>query len=99
MEQVKNIKKSFKESKIYKIYQNLLNRKWFPYVFFLYVIAFIMFFATLVNNEFTIPVSGDFTLQEIPFYYNGYDEKRLHPHRRCNPFGNTYEYDVLLRSA
>ncbi len=74
MEQVKNIKKSFKESKIYKIYQNLLNRKWFPYVFFLYVIAFIMFFATLVNNEFTIPVSGDFTLQEIPFYYNGYDD-------------------------
>ena len=27
-----------------------------------------------MTNMFTIPLGGDFVLQEIPFYYNGYDD-------------------------
>lgn len=74
MEQVNRIKKSVKETKIYKFFTRMLEHKWVPYVVFLYIIAFAMFSITLINNKFTIPVSGDFTLQEIPFYYNGYDD-------------------------
>ena len=44
------------------------------YKLFLYFIAFCLFAYTLINNMFTIPLGGDFVLQEIPFYYNGYDD-------------------------
>ena len=44
------------------------------YILFLYFIAFCLFAYTLINNMFTIPLGGDFVLQEIPFYYNGYDD-------------------------
>lgn len=76
MEQVKTIKKPKWKvlEKINDVIEKISNRKWLPYVLFLYFIAFVMFAFTLVRNQFTIPVSGDFTLQEIPFYYNGYDD-------------------------
>ncbi len=47
------------------------NRK---FVVLLYILALCVFGFTLFTNYFTIPVSGDFKLQEIPFYYNGYDD-------------------------
>ena len=47
------------------------NRK---FVALLYLLALCIFGFTLFTNYFTIPISGDFKLQEIPFYYNGYDD-------------------------
>ena len=44
------------------------------YTFFL-VFMGVMFFAyALVTNLLTIPLSGDYVLQQIPFYLNGYDD-------------------------
>lgn len=60
--------------RIRRIYSLLASKKWVAYTVFLYLVCFAMFIMTLVRNEFTIPVSGDFTLQEIPFYLNGYDD-------------------------
>lgn len=57
-----------------KQYQSLSKRKYLPFIIFMYLVAFTMFFYTLIRNQFTIPVSGDFVLQEIPFYFNGYDD-------------------------
>ena len=75
---LKNIKESLKNFNLIKFiketYQKLKQNKWVRFVVFNYVIAFIAFSITLINNHFTIPVSGDFVLQEIPFYYNGYDD-------------------------
>ena len=60
--------------KIKKLFLSAKKNKYVTFIFFLYVISFIMFSITLLNNNFTIPLSGDFTLQEIPFYFNGYDD-------------------------
>ena len=60
--------------KIKDIYQRLAKKRWLGFIVFSYVVVFLMFFIVLVRNSFTIPVSGDFTLQQIPFYYNGYDD-------------------------
>ncbi len=38
------------------------------------VVAFLFFGYTLVTEYFTIPLGGDFTQQQIPFYTNGYDD-------------------------
>ncbi len=57
-----------------EIFEKVTSNSWFNYVVFLYVIAFLAFFNTLANNSFVIPVSGDFVIQEIPFYFNGYDD-------------------------
>lgn len=46
------------------------------FILMLYVFAFLTFLITLVQNYFVIPVSGDFILQEIPFYYNAWDDWR-----------------------
>lgn len=60
--------------KIKELFLSLKKNKYISFIFFLYVVSFIMFSITLFNNNFTIPLSGDFTLQEIPFYFNGYDD-------------------------
>lgn len=44
------------------------------FVLFLYLISFGICIYTLIFNRFVIPITGDFKLQEIPFYYNGYDD-------------------------
>ena len=36
--------------------------------------AFFCFATTYFTNMFTIPLGGDFVLQEIPFIFNGYDD-------------------------
>ena len=61
-------------SKIKDIYVKLSKTRYFSFIVFLYLVGIIMFISTLIRNNFTIPVSGDFTLQEIPFYFNGYDD-------------------------
>ena len=63
------------KSETYNDVKNYLGRHTnVKYVLFLYMIAFLLFAITLINNQFTIPLGGDFVLQEIPFYYNGYDD-------------------------
>ena len=44
------------------------------YTLQLYLIAFGVFIVSLLTNELTIVLSGDFYLQQIPFYHNGYDD-------------------------
>lgn len=44
------------------------------YVFFLFFMGVMFFAYALVTNLLTIPLSGDYVLQQIPFYLNGYDD-------------------------
>lgn len=60
--------------KIKNKFGKFTNNSWFNYVFLLYLVAFLAFGYTLIHNSFVIPVSGDFVIQEIPFYFNGYDD-------------------------
>ena len=73
-----DIKQKLLENKVVKYLVNFYNKvtqnTWVTYVIFLYVVGLLVFGYTLVNNSFVIPVSGDFVVQEIPFYYNGYDD-------------------------
>ena len=69
-----NIKDSKFGQLVSNVYNYLSSKKWVRFVFFMYIVAFTMFAYTLVRNQFTIPIGGDFTLQEIPFYFNGYDD-------------------------
>ena len=73
-EAVKSINEQPFFSKLKTLFRKLTQNRFFCYVIFLYVIVFLMFLVTLIRNSFTIPMSGDFTLQQIPFYYNGYDD-------------------------
>jgi uncharacterized membrane protein YfhO len=44
------------------------------YGIFLTIIAILFFGFALFSNSFTIPLSGDYVMQQIPFYFNGYDD-------------------------
>lgn len=44
------------------------------YILFLAVLGVAYFGVALFNNQFTIPLGGDYTQQTIPFYTNGYDD-------------------------
>ena len=44
------------------------------YILVTAVIAFSYFGFVLITEQFTIPLGGDFTQQQIPFYTNGYDD-------------------------
>lgn len=79
---VKNFFGNFKEKlmknkftrKILEIYEKLSKNTWVTYVAFLYILAFACFGYTLIRNNFVMPMSGDYIMQQIPFYYNGYDD-------------------------
>lgn len=80
---MKELMNKLKENKYYQIVMNskitksilsFYSRGNVKYVLFLYLVAFCLFAYTLLTNYFTIPLGGDFVLQEIPFYYNGYDD-------------------------
>lgn len=75
-EKVKESKyyQKFCTSKFYKLLKRFIEHKNVKYVLFLYFVSFCLFAYTLINNYFVIPLNGDFYLQEIPFYYNGYDD-------------------------
>lgn len=53
----------------FKNYNNL-----FYYVVFLCIMAVAFYAGSLFVNGFTINPSGDYVYQDIPFYYNGYDD-------------------------
>ncbi len=44
------------------------------YIVFLIFMGVMFFAYALITNLFTIPLSGDYVLQQIPFYLNGYDD-------------------------
>jgi uncharacterized membrane protein YfhO len=44
------------------------------YVLYLIMVGVLFYGVALVSNAFTIPLSGDYVMQQIPFYYNGYDD-------------------------
>jgi uncharacterized membrane protein YfhO len=44
------------------------------YVAYLTITGLLFFAFALINNVFTVPLSGDYVLQQIPFYLNGYDD-------------------------
>jgi uncharacterized membrane protein YfhO len=46
----------------------------FRYIAFLSFLGVMFFSFALISNLFTIPLSGDYVLQQIPFYLNGYDD-------------------------
>jgi len=59
--------------------------KWFKKTFFhpselmktfyaLFVISILCFGYTWITHYFTVPLGGDYTLQEMTFLYNGYDD-------------------------
>ena len=62
-----NIFQKIINSKAYLLINKFYNYGNVKYVLFLYFVAFILFFNTLLHNQFTIPLNGDFVLQEIPF--------------------------------
>lgn len=64
----------FTKTKFYNALMKFLKRGNVRFVLFLYFISILLFGYTLMTNMFTIPLGGDFVLQEIPFYYNGYDD-------------------------
>ncbi len=65
--------------KIKSFFQNQVNKlkdknHIFWYFMFLLVLAILMSVVVLAENNFTLPLSGDYTQQQIPFYTNGYDD-------------------------
>src|SRR5574344_806851 len=80
VEKIKNLKNAFSLwtdkhlGVVKKYFLKFYNYKDVSFVLFLYLVAILMVGYTLINNSLTIPFSGDFVLQEIPFYYNGYDD-------------------------
>src|SRR5574344_1118800 len=49
-------------------------RSLFYYWLFVCFLAVAFFFIPLFQNNFVISYSGDYTMQQIPFYLNGYDD-------------------------
>lgn len=64
----------FKRSKVGCYIYNFFKKGDRKFVLLLYGIAILVFLMTLFSNYLAIVISGDFKLQEVPFYYNGYDD-------------------------
>lgn len=60
------------KSKALQIWEDKTHLFW--YVLFLFVVAIAFFFNILIKNSLSLPLSGDYSLQQIPFYTNGYDD-------------------------
>lgn len=61
--------------------------------YLLVLIANLCFFYTWVTHSFTVPLGGDYTLQEMTFIYNGYDD--WHEFFRTGSFP-TWDRSVFL---
>lgn len=71
---IKDILEKIKGYKVVKAIDSFLAKGDRKFVLTLYFLAIGVFVSTLFTNELAILISGDFTLQEIPFYFNGYDD-------------------------
>lgn len=61
-----------KEAK-FKRFEERVSTRYF-FIALVATLAVIFFIYPLVTEYFTIPLGGDFTQQQIPFYTNGYDD-------------------------
>lgn len=69
-----DLKRRFFKTKVGAYLDKFFQKGDRKYVLHLYGVAFLVFFLTLFSNYLIIAISGDFKLQEIPFYYNGHDD-------------------------
>lgn len=90
------------QGKITHLSERLL--KWFKKTFFqpseamktcylLILVACLCFVVTWINNGFTVPLGGDYSLQEMTFLFNGYDD--WHTFFRTGSFP-TWDRSVFL---
>ena len=56
-----------------KFYGFMNRHEYFKVWILLYVIGFLTFASKSIINGVTLPMNGDYTLQQLPFYTNGYD--------------------------
>lgn len=69
------LRQKFNNYKINKLIPFLKDYKsLFYYVVFLIVLAFCFYIITIFSNGLTAIVTGDYTVQSVPFFYNGYDD-------------------------
>ena len=61
--------------------------------YLLFVVGILCFIYTWVTHDFTIPLGGDYTLQEMTFLFNGYDD--WHEFFQTGHFPN-WDYSVFL---
>ena len=54
--------------------------------YLLFIISILCFIYTWVTHDFTVPLGGDYTLQEMTFLFNGYDD--WHEFFRTGDFPN-----------
>jgi uncharacterized membrane protein YfhO len=66
--------KNYRASKFGALMGKFFSKGNRRFVLSLYLIALLVFGATLLGNQLVIAITGDFKLQEIPFYFNGYDD-------------------------
>ncbi len=57
-----------------RFFSRAFKNRYVRFAGLLYLVGLLIFGITLFRNNMTIPMSGDFVLQEIPFYFNGYDD-------------------------
>lgn len=62
------------QTKVMKFLQKFFSKGDRKFGLHLYLIAIAVFIVSLLTNELVIVLSGDFYLQQIPFYFNGYDD-------------------------
>ena len=60
------------KNKVIDIWNDKSHLFW--YILLLYGVAIAFTFTTLIDNDLTLPLAGDYVLQQIPFYTNGYDD-------------------------
>ena len=62
----------YKKEKLIPYFSNRKNM--FYYVLFLIGLAFLFYITTIFTNGFTASSTGDYTVQGVSFYFNGYDD-------------------------
>jgi uncharacterized membrane protein YfhO len=70
----KNKIKQKSELIISKIIEFLIKHEYLKVFICLFILAVIMFASRTVTNQFTLPMNGDYILQQLPFHENGYDK-------------------------
>ncbi len=73
-QEIKSTKlKDYYEVVIKKLTSFLIKHEYLKVFLFIFVLGIIMFASRTVTNQFTLPMNGDYILQQLPFHENGYD--------------------------
>ncbi|HHU27954.1 TPA: YfhO family protein [bacterium] len=76
MESLKNYWRKFIEKLSFfsnKFIEFFLKHEYLKVFTFLFLLGLVMFSSRTVTNYFTLPMNGDYILQQLPFHENGYD--------------------------